>query len=202
MKMADNSPENKAFTLVEVVLAIGVIAIAVVALLGLMVPTLSSVRNVIDTSQATAAMSKFNAYLDNDEDLGFNELFDIVTAEGDYYVYEVVRDGGGTEIRITDNKAEADADYRAGIAGTGGIVGPVFRFLLSRSSMWDVEPVEGEEPVSKWDEIDQEAYFPIYVRVLIVQPELIGGQWQFPGTASSDYIDRHQILSYTTAKLR
>lgn len=196
MKKANSNSSPKAFTLVEVVLAIGVIAIAVVALLGLMIPTLSQVRNVIDTSQATAAMSKFNAYIDND--VSFAELLPIVNAGGDYYVYEVVSTLGGTEIVITDNRSEVDSDYRAGIAGTGGIVGPVFRFLLSRSAMWEFD----EDGVSNWDNIDEQAYFPIFVRVLIVQPEFIGGQWQFTGSIDPEFIERNMILSYTTAKLR
>lgn len=196
MKKAGFNTHRRAFTLVEVVLAIGVISIAVVALLGLMIPTLSQVRNVIDTSQATAAMSKFNAYIDNE--ISFTDLLDVVNEEGDYYVYEIVRDEGGTEIIITSDRAEVDMDYRAGIAGTGGIVGPVFRFLLSRSAMWE----DAGDGASNWDNIDQQAYYPIFIRVLIVQPELIGGQWQFTGSTDPEFIERNQILSYTTAKLR
>lgn len=198
MKKAQFSSSPKAFTLVEVVLAIGVIAIAIMALLGLIGPTLNQVRNVIDSSQAIAAMSKFNVYID--ETLTFDELFGkIGGGSADYYVYDRIvtqNNIDGIETVVTDNLGNVNADY-----GNRIISGSVYRFILSRSSMWEVTVAEGgnpEDTVSNWDNIDEFAYFPVFVRVLLLQPE----SGQYVASANEEEIERDTILTYTTAKLR
>jgi len=52
------------FSLIEVILSIGILAIAVVALLGLIGPTLGSVKTVLDTNAGVSAINKMNAILD------------------------------------------------------------------------------------------------------------------------------------------
>lgn len=186
---------SNGFTLVEVVLAIAVMSLAVVALLGLLVPTLSSVRNVIDTSQATAAMSKFNAYIDNDVD--FNDLLTAVNNEaGDrqfYFVYEVIRDRalGTTEIMVVPGTDVSDVDSDYADRADREIVGPVFRFVLNRSSIWN--PNDYNPP-----NIDEQAYFPIFIQVLLAEHDGTG----FSTSVAESDIERYKILSYTTAKLR
>jgi len=54
---------KKGFTLIEVVLAIGVIGIAVVSLVMMFGPTMKSVRQVISTNEAIAASDAFNDFL-------------------------------------------------------------------------------------------------------------------------------------------
>jgi len=60
MKPPDN---NKGFSLVEVVLAIGVLSLAIVSLLGLFGPIMSSVKNVVDHNLAATTVSKINTYI-------------------------------------------------------------------------------------------------------------------------------------------
>jgi len=50
--------------LIEVILSIGILAIAVVSLLGLIGPTLGSVKTVLDTNAGVSAINKMNAILD------------------------------------------------------------------------------------------------------------------------------------------
>lgn len=188
------------FTLVEVVLAIAVMSLAVVALLGLLVPTLSSVRNVIDTSQATAAMSKFNAHIDNEVD--FDTLLLAVNNDPanrqSYFVYEILRDinTGTTEIKVvptTEIKvvpgtsvSQVNSDY-----SDQQIVGPIFRFVLNRSSIWNSADYNSPN-------IDEQAYFPIFIQVLLAEHDGTG----FSTSVEESAIERFKILSYTTAKLR
>jgi type II secretory pathway pseudopilin PulG len=58
-------PSRRAFTLVEVVLALGILAVAIVAMLGLIGPTLGAVRDAQQINAGTSAMAKMNAILDN-----------------------------------------------------------------------------------------------------------------------------------------
>jgi hypothetical protein len=50
--------------LIEVILSIGILAITIVALLGLIGPTLGSVKTVLDTNAGVSAINKMNAILD------------------------------------------------------------------------------------------------------------------------------------------
>lgn len=63
MNFIHTQRKAKGFSLVEVVLAIGIFALAVVALLGLLGPTLESVRAVREQNKATAIISKVNTFL-------------------------------------------------------------------------------------------------------------------------------------------
>lgn len=162
------------FSIVEVVLAIGVISVAIVALLGLLAPTLGSVKNVVDTGQATAAISKFNAWLDQES---FGDVFDAVLAEQAYFVYDSLNANNEIIETIVDSSAPSRAD----------VSGPVFRFMLSQSPILEVSGT-----ADTWGE----AYFPIYIEVLLEEADSI------PNSASADHIARYRILSYTTAKLR
>jgi hypothetical protein len=52
------------FSLIEVILSVGILAIAIVSLLGLIGPTLGAVKTVIDTDAGVSAIGKMNAILD------------------------------------------------------------------------------------------------------------------------------------------
>jgi type II secretory pathway pseudopilin PulG len=52
------------FSLIEVILSIGILAIAIVSLLGLIGPTLGAVRNVLDQNAGVTAVSQMNTILD------------------------------------------------------------------------------------------------------------------------------------------
>jgi len=52
------------FSLIEVILSIGILAIAIVALLGLIGPTLGSVGTVLNTNAGVSAIAKMNEILD------------------------------------------------------------------------------------------------------------------------------------------
>ncbi|MGE9295444.1 MAG: hypothetical protein ACQKBV_04065 [Puniceicoccales bacterium] len=55
------------FSLFEVVLAVGVLAVSILALLGLFAPTMSSVRDVVDSNEASGVRTRLNAALMSDE---------------------------------------------------------------------------------------------------------------------------------------
>jgi prepilin-type N-terminal cleavage/methylation domain-containing protein len=55
----------RGFSLIEVILSIGILAIAIVALLGLLGPSLGAVKTVLDTNAAVSAVEKMNTVLDS-----------------------------------------------------------------------------------------------------------------------------------------
>ncbi len=59
-------PTRRAFSLMEVVLAVGVISIAVVALLGLLAPTVSSVRHIVDKDSAIRIDGIVRSYIEDE----------------------------------------------------------------------------------------------------------------------------------------
>ena len=77
------------FSLIEVILAMGVFTLAIVALIGLLAPTLSSVNDIVQSNRAISAVGKINGYFENYRPRANNETaFD--------EIYDWVNDGGGT----------------------------------------------------------------------------------------------------------
>lgn len=68
---------RKAFSLVEVVLAVGVLAVSVLALLGMMGPAFRQAKGVTETNAATAVIGKLNAVL---QEADFADIYTIVNA--------------------------------------------------------------------------------------------------------------------------
>lgn len=88
MDLIHKKRKAKGFSLVEVVLAIGIFALAVVALLGLLGPTLESVQAVRDQNKATAIISKVNTFLQTYEP----SLDGIDESRFNYFYEELVDD--------------------------------------------------------------------------------------------------------------
>lgn len=100
-------PERRAFSLMEVVLAVGVISIAVVALLGLLAPTVSSVRHIVDKDKALRLDGIVRSYIE--EDLDYSGAGSISTglSGGDMILYvweeqDNALSGDAVETKISD----------------------------------------------------------------------------------------------------
>ena len=59
--------KKNAFSLIEVVLAVGIFSLALIALLGLLGSTQQSVNNVVEQTRGISVMSKVNAYLQSQD---------------------------------------------------------------------------------------------------------------------------------------
>ncbi len=64
----DRRPARSAFTLVEVVLAIGVLSLAIVALVALFGPTVNAVKSVIEVDQSASVASRVRALFAGNDD--------------------------------------------------------------------------------------------------------------------------------------
>lgn len=68
-----SSSRRKAFSLVEVILAVGVLSMALLALVGLLGSSFQQVNNVVDTNRALSVVNYMTAAFDNPELIGGTE---------------------------------------------------------------------------------------------------------------------------------
>jgi prepilin-type N-terminal cleavage/methylation domain-containing protein len=133
---------QRGFTLAEVILATGILGVAVLALVGLMAPTLSQVEEVVETSRLVNATAKVEAFLDDyvaDPERGFEDLYDRLSG-GDFVPIYVWDEPVGAPTSTDSAEVLADAvnfetrvsiDF-ADIPDRSDIVGPILVFALNR----------------------------------------------------------------------
>ncbi len=77
---------QKGFSLIEVVLAIGIFLVTVLALVGLLGPTLQSVDEVEKTDEVSSIVNTINAFLQNSPEIApgasrFNAIYNAVSQD-------------------------------------------------------------------------------------------------------------------------
>jgi type II secretory pathway pseudopilin PulG len=152
---------SKGFSLIEVVLAIGIFLITVLALIGLLGPTLQSVDEVEQIDEISSVVAAVNAFLQNSPDIetATNSKFEAI--------YEAVAAPGGNEATLfvyryydssdPDEPIRLEVGFAPGEpVGPNSIVnqpaasnpatfadaaGPIYRVVLSTSSVTPIAPV-------------------------------------------------------------
>ena len=110
------------FSLIEVVLAIGIFLVTVLALVGLLGPTLQSVNEVEKTDEVSSIVNTLNAFLQNSPDIAhtsskFDSIYNAVSAGGEatVYVYRWYEDSDDVAvnpiIKLEVGFAAAEDDY-------------------------------------------------------------------------------------------
>lgn len=149
---------RKGFSLIEVVFAIGIFLVTVLALVGLLGPTLQSVDEVEKTDEVSSIVNTINAFLQNSPDVAlvaggskFDAIYNAVATdeEATVYVYrwyeDVPDDAGSPIIRLEVGFASAES----GSVGANSIVnmpasnpadfskaaGTIYRAVLTPSSV-------------------------------------------------------------------
>ena len=151
---------RKGFSLIEVVLAIGIFLVTVLALVGLLGPTLQSVDEVEKADETASVVSTVNAFIQSSPDIGspsatppvskFDAIFNAVTS-GDHATIFVYRyyDGrtDSNEERIAlevgfSPQGSEQVNNRAivnqpseNLADFADAAGPIYRVVLSASSV-------------------------------------------------------------------
>lgn len=88
MSPISHSLSRRGFSLIEVVLAIGIFLVTVLALVGLLGPTLQSVNEVEETDDVSSVVNTLNAFLQSSPDIAptgdskFNAIFNAVANDG------------------------------------------------------------------------------------------------------------------------
>lgn len=139
------------FSLIEVVLAIGIFMVTVLALVGLLGPTLKSVDEVEQTDAIASVVNSLNAFLQQSPEIApgaskFDAIFNAVESDGHatIFVFQAYlnEDSTNTELKIgfwgedTDVATEAriaTADFESG--STPLVAGPIYRVVLTPSSV-------------------------------------------------------------------
>jgi prepilin-type N-terminal cleavage/methylation domain-containing protein len=202
---------RKGFSLVEVVLAIGVLAVAITALLGLLGPTLLAVKNVVDTNKATASMGTIDSFIQ--DQTPFNTVYgwlDGNDAIKSVFVFTVQDDLDSVNTRtvVWDPDTGAFADRQ-------NIIGTSFLVNLSKSRLLDgqvvafptdtvPDPPDYEYGANRGAALPADpnnfalAYIPILVEIYRVNVAPVG---PLPDP-DVDANENNLILTYTTAKNR
>lgn len=151
---------RKAFTLIEVVIAVGVLSIAILTLIGLLGSTFTQVEEVVQTNRALSVIQAVNAALDAPQTIAgdkilegekgmpdFDRLYPILSRAVDrkvilfFYTIEVKNDKGSTGIipiiRYSSGGNFTQDEY---IEQNG--FGPIFRVELSISKLLEKQQIE------------------------------------------------------------
>ena len=134
-----DSPKEEGFSLVEVVLAIGIFSLTIATLIGLFSSTMTSVKDISDIDQALMATSRVDHFVDS---VSFDHIFELVQrgAEGEnfaLYFYQrqkninqppfpvgpyQIDDWGDYDIEKPISKSEVEKDIEAGFVVGGTII--------------------------------------------------------------------------------
>lgn len=100
--------KDKGFSLIEVVLAIGIFLVTVLVLVGMLGPTLESVQEVEKTDEIISVIDSVSAFLNGDAEFGsdtssFDMIYQTVFTGGyaTIYVYRSFISNNSSDIRLT-----------------------------------------------------------------------------------------------------
>lgn len=211
------------FSLIEVVLAIGIFLVTVLALVGLLGPTLQSVDEVEKTDEIASVVNTINAFLQSSPNIAptgqskFDVIYDAVRSEG-YATILVFRKYEGPDDEISlkigfigeTSETVTSADVTDGSEVLAA--GTVYRAVLTPSSVIPEDHVNdagvGEYPrytLAETVDLYPEGYFAMEIRIFDEAPSLTydisllqSGQAATPANLK----DVEPIFTYNTAIVR
>lgn len=147
-RLLKSKPRVLGFSLIEVVLAIGIFLVTVLALVGLLGPTLQSVDEVEKTDEVSSIVNTVNAFLQSSPDIApgdskFNTIYNAV-AQDNYATIFVFREyvGPSAEVQVRVGFDQAETLAGGATIGTDAKVtdfsqaaGPIYRVVLTPSSV-------------------------------------------------------------------
>jgi len=150
------SMSNKTgFSLIEVVLVIGIFLVTVLALVGLLGPTLQSVDEVEKTDEVSSIVNTVNAFLQNSDSIStgsnfeaiFNAVADATSVNpATLFVYQAYRDNSEAvqlKVGFEDSIPVVDADKASvTVSNLADAAGTIYRVVLTPSS---VIPLTGSD---------------------------------------------------------
>ncbi len=193
------------FSLFEVVLAVGILSISILALLGLFGPTMSSVRDVVDSNEANGVRTRLNAALMSDEI--YNELGLTGNANPYRSFAAMLTDptsGGRTPKYLyfwaerQDVNQPLVLEYSDNLGAFSQskldvVEGNAFVVALERG-------MQGGTKKYDFNDIDQQGYFPILVSIYAVPATDLLNRSEADFDAMVSKVD--PVFTYTAAKLR
>lgn len=218
---------DQGFSLIEVVLAIGIFLVTVLALVGLLGPTLQSVDEVEKTDEIASVVNTVNAFLQNSPEIrgsGTESKFDLIykaVADEDYatlYVFrEYIDDTNAVRLVVGFSPSESSGDGAIGANAVIGVgqfddaAGAIYRVVLTPSSVLPTPASEPEKYRSlernsasgtytlEADLVDYlEGYFAMEVRIFAEDP----GNTFIENKGLAAFLNVEPLFTYNTAVVR
>lgn len=222
--IGSQSTQPHGFSLIEVVLAIGIFLVTVLALVGLLGPTLQSVDEVEKTDEIASVVNTVNAFLQSSPEIApsaskFNAIYDAVAKNG-YATILVFRkydtsDNIGLKIGFVGETAStvSNSDITSGSSVLAA--GTVYRVVLTPSSVIPSDHItdNGVNTYPRYTLTKSligadpypEGYFAMEVRIFAEDPSLTYDVDTLPdGTAASpaNLQGFEPMFTYNTAVVR
>jgi len=153
---------QKGFSLIEVVLAIGIFLVTVLALVGLLGPTLQSVDEVEKTDEVSSIVNTINAFLQNSPEIApgasrFNAIYNLVKSN-DFAAILVFRAYDDNDVIALKIGFIGEGQVQVGEEDVtdGSIVkaaGTIYRAVLTASSVIPQEYLNETKPERNGDGI-------------------------------------------------
>jgi len=219
------------FSLIEVVLAIGIFLVTVLALVGLLGPTLQSIEKVEQTDEVSSIVNTVNAFLQSSVSIApvgqskFTEIFNAVAGDGSatlfvFRQYNDRNDVGNVGLKIGFFGETSATVLNSDVSvGTDVIAaGPVYRVVLTPSSVTPTQYLQGGAPPTRSAngayvlsnaDINNylEGYFAMEVRIYAEAPSRSFSGAQLPPyngqpATLANLNDLEPIFTYNTAIVR
>ena len=207
----------RAFSLIEVVLAIGIFLVTVLALVGLLGPTLKSVDDVEQIDAVSSVVNTLNTFLQKSPSIApSGSKFDVIygaVASGNYatvFVFNAYMDATSpdTELKVGFYDESVGVDALVKNADFSNAAGTIYRAILSPSS---VLPTAERSDERNSDDIYTltntsvatypEGYFAMEVRIFAQDPPGPSASFQ-ASTNLSALSNVEPIFTYNTAVVR
>ena len=220
---------QKGFSLIEVVLAIGIFLVTVLALVGLLGPTLQSVDEVEKTDEVSSIVNTLNAFLQSSPDIAlvsskFDSIYNAVADGGEATVYiyrwyeDSVDDQGSPIIKLEVGFASGES----GSVGANSIVnvpasnpadfskaaGTIYRAVLTPSSVLNSIYRSASRNANEVYDLEGdlatylEGSFAVEVRIFAEDPPGPSASGAYPATDLAALKDLEPIFTYNTAVVR
>jgi len=231
MATQDHKSNRSGFTLIEVVLALGVFLISVLALIGLLSPMLQSVDEVEKIDEITSVVNTVNAFLQSSPKIAVRNNGAVTQTKFDG-IYRAIREGNNEAtvfvFRYYDDDSRDSIRLEVGFSpnenaeddfvGTASIVdedlfreaaGPIYRVVLTASSVTPVAPeqlrstsrVNGIYTLSEDLANYPEGYLAMEARIFAEDPPGPSAQFDFE-TNLAELAEREPDFTFNTAIVR
>ena len=206
------------FSLIEVVLAIGIFLVTVLALVGMLGPTLQSVDEVEKTDEIASVVNTVNAFLQSSPDIvnssssvsKFDAIYNAVKSN-DYatvLVFRSYEDSVSTDIElIVGFLGETNARLLA--SDFANTAGPIYRGVLSASSVTPEAELndrnaDGIYTLKNSLAAYPEGYFAMEVRIFALESDIADARGgSVPADLNAGSLkDLEPLFTYNTAVVR
>ena len=212
------------FSLIEVVLAIGIFLLTVLALVAMLGPTLQSIDEVEKTDEIASVVNTVNAFLQSSPDIGgssgtspvskFDTIYNAVKSN-DYatvFVFRSYEDSNSTDIELIVGVL-GETNARLVASDFANIAGPIYRVVLSASSVIPDAELNETKPDRNTDGIYTlknslatypEGYFAMEVRIFALESDIaVARRGSLPADLDAGSLkDLKPLFTYNTAVVR